>query len=171
MRSVVRHAALLFLLVTSPAAAQAPPAPPQAPAPPTETPEPPAQTPAPPEGAVQLPPVEVIGTTPLPSLGVPLDKYPGNAQRVTSEDIRKQNLVNLPEQLFRNFGSVNMNGAQGNSWQNDLTYRGFLGGPLTGSPIGLSVYLDGMRLNDGFGDTINWDLIPQFALSGVDLIA
>src|SRR5262249_1047906 len=44
------------------------------------------------------------------------------------------------------------------------------GGPLTGSPIGLSVYLDGMRFNDGFGDTINWDLIPQFALSGVDVI-
>lgn len=52
----------------------------------------------------------------------------------------------------------------------DLTYRGFLGGPLTGSPIGLSVYLDGMRFNDAFGDTINWDLIPQFAISGVDLI-
>ena len=170
MRSVVRHAALLFLLVTSPAAAKAPPAPPQAPAPPTETPEPPAQTPAPPEGAVQLPPVEVIGTTPLPSLGVPLDKYPGNAQRVTADEMKKQNLANLPDQLFRNLGPVNINGTQGNPWQNDLTYRGFLGGPLTGSAIGLSVYLDGMRFNDGFGDTINWDLIPKFALSGVDVI-
>src|SRR5207245_138100 len=83
----------------------------------------------PPE-VIQLPPVEVIGTTPLPALGVPLEKYPGNAQRVTAEDIKKQNLVNLPEQLFRNFGSVNTIGAQGNPWQNDLTYRGFLGGLL-----------------------------------------
>jgi len=147
---------LLLVLIGSPAAAQAPPTP--------------SETPSPSEEPVQLPPVQVIGTTPLPSLGVPLDKYPGNAQRVTAEEIRRRNLVNLPEQLFRNFGSVNMNGAQGNSWQSDLTYRGFLGGPLTGSPIGLSVYLDGMRFNDGFGDTINWDLIPQFALAGVDIV-
>ena len=89
---------------------------------------------------------------------------------MTADELKKQNLVNLPEQLFRNFGSVNTIGAQGNPWQNDLTYRGFLGGPLTGSPIGLSVYVDGVRFNDGFGDTINWDLIPQFALSGVDII-
>ncbi len=156
MRSGLSRAAVLLLLVSSPAAAQAPPSP--------------SEPPGSPQEPVELPPVQVIGTTPLPSLGVPLDKYPGNAQRTTAEDIGKQNLVNLPEQLFRNFGSVNVNGAQGNAWQNDLTYRGFLGGPLTGSPIGLSVYLDGMRFNDGFGDTINWDLIPQFALSGVDII-
>jgi len=156
MRSGVSWAPVLLLLISSTAVAQAPPRG--------------SETAGSPQEPVQLPPVQVIGTTPLPSLGVPLDKYPGNAQRVTSEDIKKQNLVNLPEQLFRNFGSMNMNGAQGNSWQNDLTYRGFLGGPLAGSPIGLSVYLDGMRFNDGFGDTINWDLVPQFALSGVDVI-
>ena len=157
MRSIFPRAAVLLLVVTSPVAAQAP-----------STPSETRQTP--PSEVIQLPPVQVIGTTPVPALGVPLEKYPGNAQRVTAEDIKNQNLVNLPEQLFRNFGSVNTIGAQGNPWQNDLTYRGFLGGPLTGSPIGLSVYLDGMRFNDGFGDTINWDLIPQFAISGVDVI-
>src|SRR5262245_4895440 len=155
MRSAFALVAVL-LLVGSEAAAQTPSS--QEPAP------------APPQEVIQLPPVEVIGTTPLPSLGVPLEKYPGNAQRIPSEDMRRQNSVNLPEQLFRTFGSVNMIGAQGNPWQSDLTYRGFLGGPLTGSPIGLSVYLDGVRFNDGFGDTINWDLIPQFALSAVDVI-
>lgn len=156
MRRAFAPAVALLLLAGAPAAAQAPSTPPEPPATPQET--------------IQLPPVEVIGTTPLPSLGVPLDKYPGNAQRVTADQIEKQNLPNLPEQLFRNFGSINSIGTQGNSWQSDLTYRGFLGGPLTGSPIGLSVYLDGMRFNDGFGDTINWDLIPQFAISGVDVI-
>ena len=166
MRSGISCAAVLLLLVGSPVSAQ-PPTPSEAPE--ASTPE--TQTPgAKPPEVMQLPPVRVIGTTPLPSLGIPLDKYPGNAQRVTTEDIKDQNLVNLPEQLFRNFGSVNTIGAQGNPWQSDLTYRGFLGGPLTGSPIGLSVYVDGMRFNDGFGDTINWDLIPQFAISVVDII-
>jgi len=156
MRLGLLLAAVVLLLVASPAGAQAPPTA--------------SETPGPPEEPVQLPPVQVIGTTPLPSLGIPLEKYPGNVQRVTTEEFRNQNLVNLPEQLFRNFGSVNTSGGQGNSWQNALTYRGFLGAPLTGSPIGLSVYLDGVRFNDGFGDTINWDLIPQFALAGVDII-
>ena len=87
MRSGLSRAAVLLLLVSSPAAAQAPPTP--------------SETPETPHDLIQLPPVEVIGTTPLPSLGVPLEKYPGNAQRVTSEDIKKQNSVNLPEQLFR----------------------------------------------------------------------
>ena len=54
--------------------------------------------------------------------------------------------------LHRRFGSVNVNSTQGNPWQNDVTYRWFLASPLTGSPIGLSVYLDGMRFNDGFGE-------------------
>ena len=27
-----------------------------------------------------------------------------------------------------------------------------------------------MRFNDGFGDTINWDLIPQSAIAGIDII-
>jgi iron complex outermembrane recepter protein len=161
--SVFAGVAVLLLLVSSPVSAQ-PPTPPE-----TREPQPSSPEAKPPE-VMQLPPVRVIGTTPVPSLGIPLDKYPGNAQRVTTEDIKDQNLVNLPEQLFRNFGSVNTIGAQGNPWQSDLTYRGFLGGPLTGSPIGLSVYLDGMRFNDGFGDTINWDLIPQFSISTVDII-
>jgi iron complex outermembrane recepter protein len=171
VRSGIVCAAVLLLLVGSPVSAQppTPSEPPKAATPETQTPA--TQTPeAKPPDVMQLPPVRVIGTTPLPSLGIPLDKYPGNAQRVTTEDIKDQNLVNLPDQLFRNLGSVYAIGAQGNPWQSDLTYRGFLGGPLTGSPIGLSVYLDGMRFNDGFGDTINWDLIPQFAISTVDII-
>ena len=32
------------------------------------------------------------------------------------------------------------------------------------------MYLDGMRFNDGFGETINWDLIPQSAIAGIDVI-
>ncbi len=101
MRSVIPQVVILALLVSSPVAAQAPPASPE-------------RTTGQPEEAIQLPPVQVIGTTPLPSLGIPLEKYPGNAQRVTAEEIKKQNLPNLPEQLFRNLGSVNTIGSQGN---------------------------------------------------------
>jgi outer membrane receptor protein involved in Fe transport len=126
--------------------------------------------PAEPPPVMTLPPVVVIGATPLPALGVPLDKYPGNVQSLGTDDIAGWNTVDLPDTLFRRLGSVNVLGSQGNPWQNDVTYRGFLASPLTGSPIGLSVYFDGMRFNDGFGDTVSWDLIPKLALAGIDVI-
>ena len=118
----------------------------------------------------QLPPVVVVETTPVPALGTPIAKYPGNVQSITATEIEDQNPLDISGLLNRNVGSVNINGNQGNPWENDLTYRGFLASPLTGSAIGLSMYLDGMRFNDGFGDTINWDLIPQSAIADIDII-
>jgi iron complex outermembrane recepter protein len=118
----------------------------------------------------QLPPVEVIGEAPLPAFGIPVQKYPGNVQSITTDEIHKHDPVDLSDFLYRRFGSININSTQSNPWQNDVTYRGFLASPLTGSPIGLSVYLDGMRFNDGFGETVSWDLIPRLAIAGIDVI-
>ena len=119
---------------------------------------------------VILPGVTVFGATPLPALGIPVEKYAGNVQSLTAEDLATGNALDLSDALFRRLGSVNANSSQSNPWQNDVTYRGFLASPLTGSAIGLSVYLDGMRFNDGFGDTVSWDLIPKLAISGIDVI-
>jgi outer membrane receptor protein involved in Fe transport len=127
--------------------------------------QPPAEPPI-----VRLPPVEVIEPAPLPALGIPIRKYPGNVQSVTGDDIVEQQPVDLADTLYRSLGAVNINSTQSNPFQNDVTYRGFLASPLTGSPIGLSVYVDGMRFNDGFGDTVNWDLIPRAAVAGIDVI-
>ena len=130
-----------------------------------------AQTPpAPAEPIQQLPPVVVIDSTPVPAMGIPVEKYPGNVQSVAPGDIENRNRLDITDTLYRGLGSVNVNANQGNPWQSDVTYRGFLASPLAGSPIGLSMYLDGMRFNDGFGETINWDLIPQSAIAGIDVI-
>jgi iron complex outermembrane receptor protein len=150
-------AMVVVLVVAWPAAAQ----------PPTE--EAPPSTPAPPP-VVELPGVKVYGSTLLPAYGLPLGKYPGNVQSLTVDDLTGQNLPDMSDTLYRRLGSVNINANQGNPWQNDVTYRGFLASPLAGSAIGLSVYLDGMRFNDGFGDTVSWDLIPRLAISGIDVI-
>jgi len=124
----------------------------------------------PPPSIPVLPPVTVIDTAPLPAYGIPLEKYPGNVNSIGPEDLRRQNVDDVAETLYRRLGSVNITSAQSNPWQNDVTYRGFLASPLTGSPIGLSVYLDGMRFNDGFGETVSWDLIPRLAIAGIDVI-
>jgi iron complex outermembrane recepter protein len=118
----------------------------------------------------RLPPVVVVESTPVPALGTPVEKYAGNVQSISAKEIENRNSVDISSLLHQSQGSVNSTGNLGNPWQNDLTYRGFLASPLTGSPIGLSMYLDGMRFNDGFGETINWDLIPQSAIAGIDII-
>lgn len=120
--------------------------------------------------AMELPDLNVVGTTPLPGTGLPLEKYAGNVQLVDSETIEDQNAVDLSETLFRNISSIDINTAQNNPYQNDVHYRGFLASPLVGSAIGISTYVDGVRVNEGFGDTVNWDLIPDFAVSTISLV-
>jgi iron complex outermembrane receptor protein len=149
-RHSVVAAALTFLCATGPVAAQ--------------------EAPADAEAIQELPHVVVIETTPVPAPGTAMEQYPGNVQSIPATQTQNQHLLDIPDLLSRNLGSVNVSGSVGNPWENDLTYRGFLASPLTGTPIGLSMYLDGMRFNDGFGETINWDLIPQSAIAGIDVI-
>ncbi|MGH8714332.1 MAG: TonB-dependent receptor, partial [Casimicrobiaceae bacterium] len=42
--------------------------------------------------------------------------------------------------------------------------------PLLGTPQGLSVFQDGARINEAFGDVVNWDLLPASAISSIQLI-
>jgi iron complex outermembrane recepter protein len=114
--------------------------------------------------------IEVIGTTPLPGLGTPLSKVPSNAQVFSAKDMAKQRANNLVDFLESNPNGVSVNAAQGNPYQTDINFRGFTASPLLGTPQGLSVFLDGVRVNEPFGDVVNWDLIPQFALSGIQVI-
>lgn len=123
-----------------------------------------------PAKALELDEVEVVGITPLPSLGLSLKQVPGNVQSVEDERIKKQESLNLPRFMNRNLNSVNINDAQNNPFQPDVTYRGFSASPLIGTPIGMSVYQDGVRINEPLGDTVNWDLIPQSAIANLDLI-
>ncbi len=115
--------------------------------------------------------VEVVGTTPTHGVGLPLDKIPANWQTASGEDIERTKSVDITEFLNRNIGSVTINEAQGNPLQPDVQYRGFVAGPLLGLPQGLAVYQNGVRVNEVFGDTVNWELIPNVAINSINLIA
>jgi len=117
-----------------------------------------------------LPSVEVIGTTPLPGLGTPLAEVPGNVQVFTGRDIDRQRATNLADFLDANPSSVNINSATGSPFQSDVNFRGFTASPLLGTPQGLSVFVDGVRVNEPFGDVVNWDLIPTSAIASIQLI-
>ena len=119
---------------------------------------------------LEAPNIDIIGTTPLPGLGLSVQKFPGNVQSATAKDIRRTQAQTLPDLLNTQLPSVNVNDVQGNPFQPDVNYRGFTASPLLGLPQGLSVFQDGVRINESFGDTVNWGLIPMNAISTINLI-
>lgn len=119
---------------------------------------------------LELETIEVVGTTPLPSIGVPLNQVPANVQAASGKSINEQKPVNISEFLDSNLGSVTINDTVSNPYQPDVQYRGFTASPLLGTPQGLSVFLDGVRVNEPFGDIVNWDLIPSNAIANINLI-
>jgi iron complex outermembrane receptor protein len=130
----------------------------------------PASAPVSDQAVTQLAPIVVIGTTPLLGIGTPLEHVPANVQTIRGRDIDQQHRATLTDYFASNLTSVDINEAQGNSSQVDINYRGFTASPLLGTPQGLSVFLDGVRVNEPFGDVVNWDLIPQAAINTIQLI-
>ncbi|KWF37283.1 TonB-dependent receptor [Burkholderia diffusa] len=133
----------------------------------------PAWAQAEPAGNVDAPtlaPIVVVGTTPLLGIGTPLSRVPANVQTIRGEDVARQHGSALTEYFEKNVSSVDINEAQGNPYQTDVNYRGFTASPVVGTPQGLSVFVDGVRVNEPFGDVVNWDLIPQAAIDTMQLI-
>lgn len=114
--------------------------------------------------------VQIIGTSPLPGQGVDRDALPYNTQVLRRPQVEQAQADNLTDLLARRLPGVQVNDIQGSPFQGDLTFRGFRASGLLGASQGLSVYLDGVRINEPFGDVVNWDLIPEFALASVALV-
>jgi len=129
------------------------------------------ELPSNPATAQELPQVTVIGNTPLEGLGLPLNVIPSNVQTADSKEMQRQQSLDLADYLNNNFSGVNASESAANPFQLDINYHGFTASPLLGTPEGLSVYVDGVRVNESFGDTVNWDLIPQSAISTVTLMS
>jgi len=114
--------------------------------------------------------VEVVGTTPLEGLNVPRDQVPANVQSASGAELAPERTSTLASFMNERLASVHINEAQSNPWQPDVSFRGFAASPLLGNPIGMSVFVDGVRVNESFGDTVLWDLIPTSAIDTVDLL-
>ncbi len=117
-----------------------------------------------------LPDVEIIGTSPLPGLGQPRNEIAAPVQSARSRDLEASGALDLSDFMNRRLGSVHVNEMQGNPFQLDVSFRGYTASPLLGTPQGLSVHMDGVRMNQPFGDIVSWDLIPRGAISSLTLM-
>ena len=123
-----------------------------------------------PETANSLKEVQVVNTSPLPGIGIEKSKLPYEVQSVNSETLKASNTLNISEFMNENFNGVNINDIQGSPYQADVTYRGSRASAILGAAQGLSVYMDGVRVNEPFGDVVNWDMLPEAAFDNVTLV-
>jgi len=156
-----------------------------------------AQDAASPTGAsntTALPEIRVIATTPVApprripqSAGSPApadenvaqvaepgavdrDKIPSNVQVLSASDFDHATTPDLLQAMARALPGVALSDQTGNQFQLDINYRGFVASPVIGSAQGLAVYQNGVRINEVFGDIVNWDLIPENAINRMTLV-
>jgi iron complex outermembrane receptor protein len=120
------------------------------------------------EGEQALAPV-VVQATAMPGNLIDIDKIPGNVQVLSADDLQAEGSASLTRALNANLSSLNINDDLDDPFQPDILYRGFEASPVLGTPQGLAVYQNGVRINEAFGDTVNWDLFPDIAIDRVEL--
>ncbi|WP_244395933.1 TonB-dependent receptor [Beijerinckia indica] len=117
-----------------------------------------------------MPTVDIVSTAPLASgAGIDSNKLPGLTQTLTPRDFQRTYSPNVTDALQQRTPTAVSIDVNGNPLSQDLYYHGFVASPRQGTPQGLAVYQNGMRLNEPFGDTVNWDLVPPQAIERTDI--
>ena len=113
--------------------------------------------------------VVVYGTLSDSDIGLLPDKVPGLLQSFSADQLNVQHGATVLNALGSQAAGISLSDSQGNALFQDLRFHGFEASPLQGTPQGIAVYQNGVRLNEAFGDTVNWDAIPQAAISRMDV--
>ncbi|HEY1858613.1 TonB-dependent receptor [Acidocella sp.] len=140
----------------------------QTPSPETVSPTPEATMVAQPPVAYTVPQV-TISTSPVTSSGINIAKWPHPVQQFSTPDLNATYPASLTKTLNEQATGVNLVNSQANPYQPTILYHGFEISPIQGTPAGLSVYVDGARFNQPFGDIAIWSLIPNDAISSLTL--
>ncbi len=114
--------------------------------------------------------VDVVSQTPLAGTELSIDQIAAPVQTATAADIENSGALDLSDFMNRRLNGVSINEMAGNPFQPDVNFRGYTASPLLGTPEGISVYVDGVRQNQPFGDVVSWDLIPKDAIAEMALI-
>jgi outer membrane receptor protein involved in Fe transport len=114
--------------------------------------------------------IYVYPTAPGNAKGLDVDKVPSGINAVDATQIRRTGSLNVTDALRDNVASINISEVSGNPFQPNVEFRGFVASPIVGTPQGLAVYQNGVRINEAFADSVNWDLIPTAAIRSVTVV-
>jgi outer membrane receptor protein involved in Fe transport len=116
--------------------------------------------------------VLVYPTAPTPTTGsgIDVDKVPASVNVIGPAQIQRTESLNIADALQQQVPGIVVSDVTGNPFQPDIQFRGFVASPIAGTPQGLAVYQNGVRINEAFGDMVNWDLIPTAAIRSVTVV-
>src|ERR1700694_2614720 len=114
--------------------------------------------------------IEVVGVSPVPGGEIDRQKVPSNVQTIDASDLDHAKTPSLLDGMVQSLPGVSLSDHSGNAFQRNLDYRGFTASPVPGTVQGLAVYQNGTRINEAFGDVVNWDLIPEMAIARMTLM-
>jgi outer membrane receptor protein involved in Fe transport len=122
-----------------------------------------------PENFAQPPEPNLVKMSPIGS-EIPVEKVPGSVTQMTSSDIKRDGSVIVQDALQSRVPGLIISDLQGNQFQTDIQYRGFEVSPVNGVAQGMAVYQNGVRINEAFGDIVNWDFLPSNAINNVTVM-
>ena len=116
--------------------------------------------------------VVVIAPTPLSGSVIDPDKLPGAVTVLSGRAMGPGAHLGLADALSGQSAQIHVSDEQGSIYQPDVEFRGFDASPILGAAggEGLAVYQNGVRQNEAFGDLVDWDLSPGFAIDKIALM-
>ncbi len=120
---------------------------------------------------VELPTLDIYSATPLAGAGVDIRRIPAAVTQIGAKQIEREKSPTVVKALTQQTPSVDLQAPSGNDLEPDVIFRGFEASPVEGTPQGLAVYQDGVRMNEAFGDTVHWDFIPAVAVRSMDVVS
>src|SRR5690348_2458599 len=111
-----------------------------------------------PKDTTTLAPVVVTGTR-LPSVHEVVRGLTGRTATLTSSDLDERGVRSLADAL-EELPGVTTADELGTPAQLDVTLRGFQVSPTIGLPQGVTVYVDGVRVNEPDANEVNFDVLP-----------
>jgi iron complex outermembrane receptor protein len=120
---------------------------------------------------IELPTIEVVAVSPVSGSEIQRDKVPGTVETVEAPELDHAKSPDLLQSMLRTLPGVTLSDQSGNPFQVNLDYRGFTASPVQGTPQGIAVYQNGTRINEAYGDVVNWDFIPEMAINRMTLMS
>ena len=113
--------------------------------------------------------VTVRMATPLGGLSQASEPAPFSVEVLDQEAMGSTGRNDPGAALSARLSAVSLSDNLDDPYQLDILYRGFEASPVLGTSQGLAVFQNGTRINEGFGDTLNFDLVPDNAVKRMEI--
>lgn len=96
---------------------------------------------------------------------------PSAVTNVTDADFEREGTSQVQEALQQKVPGIVISDAAGNPMRSEVNFRGFTVSSVSGRAQGMAVYQNGVRINEAFGDVVQWDALPSNAIASMSVVS